>query len=113
MTSLTDSSSEQGMSIPDSALDTALTVVALLLPNHTHVGAIDADAQGVTADRRRGEWNWMRYDGPSRPPASRAECVGWRQWGSEQIESDALVLPLMMITFSCAYVLIYKVPRES
>lgn len=27
---------------------------------------------------------------------------GWREWGREELSGDALVLPLLVITFSCA-----------
>jgi hypothetical protein len=38
-------------------------------------------------------------------PRLKSKDVRWSDWQKQEIEGDALVLPLMIITFSCAYVL--------
>ena len=43
----------------------------------------------------------------------KSKDVKWSDWQKHEIEGDALVLPLMIITFSCAYVLSIGRPRYS
>jgi hypothetical protein len=109
MTSLPDSLGERGMSVLFISPNCALINAALLLPKHNQPQSSD---ELEVAERRlppragyRRLWKQIRDALLDSETPTDVESAGWVEWGRQQIESDAMVTPLMIITFSCAYVL--------
>ena len=111
MATLREGSSERSKSLRAGSAFSSITCVAPLLPKHDQSRPSSCPSGPSVQQRGLNRWQdiWRigRHTGDHLDTTDPPDGRGWAEWGQEDIDSDTLVLPLMIITFSCAYVSYY------